>query len=277
MQNGYEVGKVLIKIEHFSFTYPDGTLVLRDVNAKIRNITRPGTGIKQGQVVAFFGPSGIGKTTLFNLIGGIEKPTSGQIFIGENNEPVRTGAVGIVWQNYPLFPHRTILSSLTLAAKQGGCPNTSEARDKALGMMQSFGLGEVGNRYPPQLSGGQKQRASILEQLLCSEHFLLMDEPFSGQDIIAKEKVCELIREVSTFAEQNTIIVVTHDIEPGLLIADRAWMMGLERGEDGTFLRGARIIEFIDLAAGGFAWRTDLAESLEFHELVLEVKRKFRK
>ena len=106
----------LLKVDHVSLSY-DGKVILRDVNAEIRDIVRDDC--TQGQVVGFLGPSGIGKTQLFRIIAGLNQPTSGQVLVNSTLTPVKAGMVGVVAQNYPLFENRTIFSNLMLAAKHG--------------------------------------------------------------------------------------------------------------------------------------------------------------
>jgi ABC-type nitrate/sulfonate/bicarbonate transport system ATPase subunit len=93
--------------------------------------------------------------------------------------------------------------------------------------------------YPAQISGGQRQRIAIAQQLLCSEHFLLMDEPFSGLDLVMEAKVCELINEIACLDELNPIIVVTHDVTAAATVADHLWLMGRDRGASGNIIPGA--------------------------------------
>ena len=108
------------------------------------------------------------------------------------------------------------------------------------------------------LSGGQRQRVAIAQQLLCSSHFLLMDEPFSGLDPLAKSAVCETLVDVSTTHELNTIIVVTHDIESAIRISDTLWLLGRNRDARGQPVGGASIQEIHDLAGMGLAWDPDI-------------------
>lgn len=147
-------------------------------------------------MVGFLGPSGIGKTQLFRIIAGLTQPTSGFVVLNSMNRSVQAGEVGVVAQSYPLFEHRTVLSNLLLAAAQKE-KDGKVARDKAVDYLEKFELAERRNLYPAQLSGGQRQRVAIIQQILCSEHFLLMDEPFSGLDMVMLEKTCALIQQVA--------------------------------------------------------------------------------
>ena len=111
----YTYGKTLLKIEDVSLEY-DGRPILKHVSAEVKDIICPDH--VQGQVVGFLGPSGIGKTQLFRIIAGLNKPTSGRVTINGENQPVVAGEVGVVSQNYPLFEHRTVMSNLMLSARQ---------------------------------------------------------------------------------------------------------------------------------------------------------------
>jgi ABC-type nitrate/sulfonate/bicarbonate transport system ATPase subunit len=130
--------------------------------------------------------------------------------------------------------------------------------------------------YPAQISGGQRQRVAIAQQLLCSEHFLLMDEPFSGLDVVMEAKVCELINEIACLDELNTIIVVTHDVTAAATVADHLWLMGRDRDAAGNILPGARIQETYDLIERDLCWRPGITNSPGFLDFVREVKERFQ-
>lgn len=267
----YARGQVLLDVSKVSLTL-GGKQILRDVNLQIHDLTRPG--VSTGQVVALLGPSGVGKTRLFRIMAGLDEPGQGTVRIGVKGEPVARGRVGVVFQNYPLFEHRTIQSNVVLAAERGGLKG-GQARDRALHMLERLGLKEHGGKYPVQLSGGQRQRVAIAQQILCSKHFLLMDEPFSGLDPIATEQVCELIAEVAGLHEFNTIIVVTHNIEAGLEVADTVYLLGRDRQPDGSIIPGARLQMTIDMAARGLAWRKGIQSTPEFFNVMREIREKF--
>src|SRR5947207_15702404 len=230
-------GKTLLKVEDVCLEY-DGRPILKHVSAEIKDIIRPDC--TQGQVVGFLGPSGIGKTQLFRIIAGLNQPTSGQVLVNSTLTPVKAGMVGVVAQNYPLFENRTIFSNLILAAKQIE-KNSDAAHEKVLKYLKRLDMIECSQLYPAQISGGQRQRIAIAQQLLCSEHFLLMDEPFSGLDLVMEAKVCELINEIACLDELNTIIVVTHDVTAAATVADHLWLMGRDRAASGTTIPGAAI------------------------------------
>src|SRR5438309_1103634 len=110
----YDYGDTLLKVQNVSLTL-GGATVLRDVNLEVRDLHRPG--IKQGQVVGLLGPTGVGKTCLFKILAGLDKPDTGSVLIEKEAKPVERGMVGVVAQNYPLFAHRTVMGNLLVAGR----------------------------------------------------------------------------------------------------------------------------------------------------------------
>jgi polar amino acid transport system ATP-binding protein/sulfate transport system ATP-binding protein len=263
-----EYRNTILKASGVSLTL--GTnVILRDLNLEIRDLYRPG--YVTGQIIGVLGPSGIGKTRLFRILSGIDRPETGEILIGEKCEPVQRGMVGVVQQNYPLFEHRTVAGNLELAARAAGL-GRSAAADKAAQYLKRFGLEDRADLYPCQLSGGQRQRVAIAQQFLCSEHFVLMDEPFSGLDLIAIEQVCKMIVEVANSDELNTVIVVTHDIAAAVTVADTLWLLGRDRDEHGHIIPGAKVKKTYNLVEMGLTWREGISETKEFSDVVREIR-----
>jgi NitT/TauT family transport system ATP-binding protein len=266
----YELGPTILEASGIWLTLGDN-LILRDVSLEIKDLRRPGR--LTGQVVGLLGPSGIGKTRLFRILAGLDAPSRGAVLLGDKRVPVERGMVGVVAQRYPLFQHRSVLSNLVVAGSQAGL-SAAQARDRAYGYLKRFGLEDRAHLYPCQLSGGQQQRVAIAQQAMCSEHFLLMDEPFSGLDPLAVEEVSEIIAEVADLHELNTIIVVTHDIAAAVEVADTLWLMGRDRDAK-RIVPGARIQESYNLIERGLAWRKDIRNSPEFVDLVREIHGRF--
>ena len=266
----YEAHETLLQIDKVSFSHGP-VQVLRDVDLTIKNLVRPD--MQQGQVGALLGPSGVGKTTLLRLLAGLETPDAGTICLSDG-QPVSRGQIGVVAQHYPLFAHRTVLSNLVVAGKQAGLGGRA-ARETALELLERFGLGEQANQYPSQLSGGQRQRTAIAQQFMGCDGFLLLDEPFSGLDIIAQDAVIRFIAEMAGRDEKMTFIVITHDISAAMQIADTVWLMGRDRDEGGVAVPGARIQECYNLVERGLAWRPNIAQLPEFDVLRKEIRARF--
>lgn len=267
----HELRDCLLRVSNVSRAY-GATPVLRDVNLEIRDIHRPG--MTQGQVVALLGPSGIGKTTLFRILAGLEAPDTGVVLIGPDARPVRRGEVGVVAQQYPLFAHRTVLGNLLVAGRRSGLSG-ADARAKADGLLRRFGLEEHGSKYPSQLSGGQRQRVAIAQQFMCSEHFLLMDEPFSGLDLVAVDTMCGFVSEMAGADELTTFVLVTHDVTAAIEVADTIWLLGRDRDERGGIIPGARVQARYDLIERGLAWCDGITTTPPFLELLREIREVF--
>jgi polar amino acid transport system ATP-binding protein/sulfate transport system ATP-binding protein len=274
----YTSEETLLKVEGVGLTLTrDGveSVILRDVNCSIENIRRPGHA-NWGQVVGLLAPSGMGKTKLFEVISGIRKPTVGKVLVNKEQHPVEQGMVGVLQQNYPLFRHRTVKGNLYIAAKKG-FPHLSskEQKDKVDFYLEKFGLKERMDFYPSQLSGGQRQRIAIVQQLLCSENLLLFDEPFSGLDVLMVDECLSLIRDVSNITDENTLVLVSHDIPSIVNICDHVWVMGRDRDEQGAVIPGAKIKYEFNLIDEGLAWRPDIESLPKFGEVVSYFKSLF--
>jgi NitT/TauT family transport system ATP-binding protein len=267
----YTRGGVLLDLQNINVTR-GGVPVLRDLSAQVHDLVRPG--MSQGQIIGLLGPSGVGKTTLFHVLAGLLKPDTGTVRIGDKALPAAPGLVGVVAQNYALFEHRSVLGNLVIAARQAGM-NSAQAKEASMKYLERFGLAAHADKFPLQLSGGQRQRVAIAQQLLCSELYLVMDEPFSGLDVIQQENVQKLILEVSQTHEHNTIIVVTHDVSAAVAVSDTIWLMGRERDAAGNVIPGARIIETVDLIECGLAWQPDIRSLTGCIELVNRIKERF--
>ena len=263
----YQIKELLLKAENICLQYDDKH-ILHNVNFEIHNITRPN--LSQGQVVSLIGRSGIGKTQLFKLIAGLKRPTSGVITINADQHPVVPGEVGIVPQNYILFSHRTIFENLKIGLDFAEKKSSAKEKEDIIKEYAShFDLTDHLKKYPTQLSGGQRQRVSIIQQVLTGNKFILLDEPFSGLDVLMVDKVINLLLKVSTLHELNTLIIVSHDIENSLAISDTAFILAKNDANE-----GATIVETIDLLSFGFAWDPAIRTNPAFQELVAKIKYK---
>jgi ABC-type nitrate/sulfonate/bicarbonate transport system ATPase subunit len=263
----YTKEKLLLKASNINLVY-DTRQILRDVNLQIFDIHRPDC--VQGQVVSLIGRSGIGKTQLFKILAGLITPTSGSVTIGEAQTPVKAGEVGVIPQNYMLFNHRTIYNNLKIGLANCGKQHTEkETKDIIEDYANKFDLIDHLKKFPAQLSGGQRQRVSIIQQVLTGNKFILMDEPFSGLDPIMKDKVDELILKISHLDEQNTIIIVSHDIINTLALSDTAFLLANQPGQ-----QGSTIVEEIDLIKAGLAWHENIKADHSFQDVAIYIKGK---
>jgi polar amino acid transport system ATP-binding protein/sulfate transport system ATP-binding protein len=251
-----------------------GEKILRDINAQILDVTRPN--MTQGQIVGFYGRSGIGKSVLCRIMAGLIAPSAGTVEVGQAQQPVEPGMVGFVQQRYPLFDHRTLLDNLLVAAERKYDP--AEARQHAETYLERFCLAPHRKKYPAHLSGGQRQRAAIAQQLLCSDHLILLDEPFSGLDVAMIDEVKKIIVEVTTMDELNTVIIVSHDIVTTTALADRLWLLGYEHDAAGALVPGATISpqHQYNLAEMGLAWHENVEAEPEFGRFVEHIKQEIR-
>ena len=265
-------GEVLLHVEGVSQKL-GGAQILDQVSFQVKDQIRPG--VVTGQVVSLLGPSGVGKTRLLRLIAGLDAVDQGRI-LGPNARPIERGTVGVVFQNYPLLKHRTVLSNLETAAVANGIAGGA-AKAQALNLLGRFGLAHRADYYPAQLSGGQRQRVAIAQQMMRKTSLLLMDEPFSGLDPAALEDVMKLLVEVANMDELNTVIVVTHDVRSAMIVSDTLLMLGRDRTPDGKLIPGARIQKTVDLVALGLAWREDVQHDPRFSPLERELKAEFRR
>ena len=275
--NAYSKKEILLQTQNVSLAY-DGKTILRDIDFCIRDVVRPG--LQQGQVVSLVGRSGMGKTQLFRILSGLQKPDSGTVVIRER-KPAHTGGgaievwqqrvvepgdMGVIFQNYYQFGWRTVHQSLLLAARKNNTLAGKEEeaiRDYA----GRFDIADVLHHYPAQLSGGQQQRVSIIQQLLKGADFLLLDEPFSGLDVCVLDKVTELLLQVSLSDELKTLIIVSHDIATSVAISDTVFILGRQAGKEGSTL-----VKEIDLMERGLAWRADVRQEKAFTETLAEIK-----
>lgn len=261
MAIAYEQKDTILHVEDLSVVYGD-KVILQNVNMLERDTVREGKA--QGQVIAVLGRSGRGKSTLFRALTGLEKPTSGRVLIPDYSKTaangrqparlVREGDVGFVNQQYTLFRHKTIYEALWFALRKSGMTK-AEKEDEIMHYLQTWGLEKNKDQYPCFLSGGQRQRAAILEQLLSSGFYMVLDEPFSGLDIgnvMSVKKAFELISERH---DLNTIIFSTHDIELAVELADSIYIIGYPPGEKEQAVHAGTILQHFDLKKMGLAWQ----------------------
>ncbi len=173
--------------------------------------------ICKGDVIAVIGPSGGGKSTFLRSLNLLEKPTSGSILFdgvditGKKVDlPLHRQKMGMVFQHFNLFPHKTILQNLTMAPVRIRKMSKAEAEEKAMALLQRVGLADRADAYPAQLSGGQKQRVAIVRALAMEPEVMLFDEPTSALDPEMVGEVLEVMRELAVGG--MTMVVVTHEM-----------------------------------------------------------------
>lgn len=184
--------------------------------------------VKRGECVAIIGPSGSGKSTLIRCINYLETPTTGSITIDGKELHGQLSAkelsevrreLGMVFYNFNLFPHMTVLDNITLAPIQVRHTPKAQAQETAQTLLTKVGLGQKGDSYPSQLSGGQKQRVAIARALAMNPKALLFDEPTSALDPELVSEVLKVMRELAE--EGRTMVVVTHEMGFARSVADR--------------------------------------------------------
>ena len=193
--------------------------------------------IHRGEVVAIIGPSGSGKSTLLRSLNLLEQPNFGSIlFEGVDladkkvNINLHRQKMGMVFQHFNLFPHKTVLENITMAPIHLKKMTKEQAKEKAMSLLERIGLADKANTYPNMLSGGQKQRIAIVRALAMEPEVMLFDEPTSALDPEMVGEVLELMRSLAS--EGMTMAVVTHEMGFAREVADRV-----------VFMDGGRIIE----------------------------------
>jgi iron(III) transport system ATP-binding protein len=195
----------------------DKQVALNDVSAEV----------KKGELVCILGPSGCGKTTLLRIIAGLETANSGQVFIDGKDAtflPAAGRNFGIVFQSYALFPNMTVMGNILFGLRQKKRLSKDEMEVKACEALRLVDLFEHKNKYPRQLSGGMQQRTALARAIALSPSFLLLDEPLSALDAKVRQKLRGEIRAI----QRNlgiTTVMVTHDQEEALTMADRIIVM----------------------------------------------------
>ena len=192
--------------------------------------------IKSGELIALLGPSGSGKTTLLRLIAGLERPTAGRIFFGDedaSSKSVQERNVGFVFQAYALFRNMTVLENVSFGLKvrpRSTRPPNAEIKKRAMELLDLVQLTGMHDRFPQQLSGGQRQRVALARALAIEPRVLLLDEPFGALDAQVRKELRKWLREIHDKTGHTTVFV-THDQEEALEVADRVVVMNHGRVE----------------------------------------------
>ncbi|WP_141604203.1 amino acid ABC transporter ATP-binding protein [Terrilactibacillus laevilacticus] len=209
---------VKLKVTNLKKNYGD-LQVLKDIDLEV----------KEGEVVCVIGPSGSGKSTFLRCLNQLEEMNGGTIIVDDHDLSTKVNInkvrenIGMVFQNFNLFPHLSILQNITLAPVQLKKQTKAEAKESALKLLERVGLRDKANSYPDQLSGGQKQRVAIARALAMNPDIMLFDEPTSALD---PEMVGEVLNVMKSLAKDGmTMVVVTHEMGFAREVSDRVIFM----------------------------------------------------
>ena len=208
----------------------DGDLVIRGVTKRFSHegddvVALDGVDLTAGagEFVSLIGPSGCGKSTLFNIVAGLEQPSSGLVLISGEELQDRLGASAFMPQHDALLGWRRVVDNVVLPLELRGVKR-AQARRQALPLLKRFGLGDFARAWPWQLSGGMRQRAAFLRTVIAGQSLMLLDEPFGALDGITRADLQEWLSGV--WAEfGSTVLLVTHDITEAVFLSDRVYVM----------------------------------------------------
>jgi len=202
----------LLKAEHIAKSYSDKK-VLQDISVSLN----------EGEIVSLLGVSGVGKTTLFNVLSGLIMPDSGAVMLEGEDITGKTGYLSYMLQKDLLLPHKKVIDNVALPLLLSGV-RKKEARERASLLFEQFGLNGTEHKYPAQLSGGMRQRAAFLRTYLCGKKVVLLDEPFGALDTITRSSMHEWYLKIMEEIRLSTILI-THDIDEAILLSDRIYIM----------------------------------------------------
>ncbi|WP_419513779.1 amino acid ABC transporter ATP-binding protein [Lactobacillus kimbladii] len=212
--------KPVIKVEHLQKNFGNNK-VLKDINAQVN----------EGQVICLIGPSGAGKSTFLRCLNLLDQPSSGKVIfedkeltaLSEDQLDQLRERMGMVFQQFNLFPHMNIIENIKLAPMKVKGMSDSEAKAKGMELLDQVGLADKAEAFPTNLSGGQQQRVAIARALAMDPEVMLFDEPTSALD---PEMVGEVLKVMQDLAQKGmTMVVVTHEMGFAKNVADEVWFM----------------------------------------------------
>ncbi len=203
---------MILRTEHISKSYGEKQ-VLQDISITLN----------EGEIISLLGVSGVGKTTLFNVISGLLLPDSGKVFLNDEDITGKTGYLSYMLQKDLLLPHKTVLDNVALPLVLAG-KKKKEARKEVDSYFAQFGLEGTQQKYPVQLSGGMRQRAALLRTYMCGDSVALLDEPFSALDTLTRTAVHEWYLKVMDEIQLSTVFI-THDIDEAIMLSDRIYIL----------------------------------------------------
>jgi ABC-type nitrate/sulfonate/bicarbonate transport system ATPase subunit len=209
---------VLFGCEHIVKNY-EHEPVVEDVSLRL----------EEGGFLSLLGPSGVGKTTLFNVLSGIDLPDSGKVFLNGQDITGISGRVSYMLQKDLLLEYRTVLDNVILPLIIRG-ENRKTAREYAAAFFPRFGLAGYEKKYPRELSGGMRQRAALLRTCMTHNKVVLLDEPFSSLDAITRRRMQDWYCEIAESMKLSTIFI-THDVEEALILSDTVYILNGRPGK----------------------------------------------
>ncbi|MCT2536484.1 ABC transporter ATP-binding protein [Aquibacillus koreensis] len=185
--------------------------------------------VDRNEVVSVLGESGCGKSTLLNIIGGFEKPTTGEVTIDGKTVQKPSKNCMMLFQNYGLLPWRTVFKNVELGL-EGQKMSASERNERVFKYLELVGLENKGQQFPHEMSGGMQQRVAIARALVTEPDMILMDEPFAALDTFNRYYLQDELLKIQE-RSHTTIVLVTHDIDEAIYLSDRIFMMSKNPGE----------------------------------------------
>ncbi len=197
--------------------------VFRDGRKSLETLASIDLVVNLGEFVTVIGPSGGGKSTLFNIVAGVDQPSSGVVAIDGDATGVRAGKSGYMPQQPLLLPWRTVEENVMLGLDVRRVPR-KKAQQEAQELLKRFGLAEFAHNYPATLSGGMRQRVALLRTVLFNSSFLLLDEPFGALDALTRLSLQMWLLELwQTF--HSSVLFITHDVREAILLSDRIYVL----------------------------------------------------